>query len=76
MYIDELPLCCCQLASGFLCLRQVTNTQFQVEATVSVPTHVFLRVPADLISVFHSVYPDFLLSDVGESKYLSFCSQV
>lgn len=40
------------------------------------PVNVCLRVPADLISVFLSVYPDFLLSDAGELKYLSFCSQV
>lgn len=60
-----------RLSISVLCHQ---HTQFQVEATVSFPVNVCLRVSADLISVFLSVYPDFLLSDAGELKYLSFCS--
>ena len=44
----------------------------QVEAAVSFPTNVFWGVPGDLISVFLSVYPDFLPSDAAELKVFIF----
>lgn len=48
------------------------RAQSQVEAAVGLPVNVFRRVPGDLISVFLSVYPDFLLSDGCRVKVFIF----